>query len=217
MPASRKVVCLISAGIDSPVAVWMMIKRKLKVVLVHFHSFPLLSKKSIYKTEELTKILSKYQEEIKLHFVPFQKIQVEIRTKILSKYRIVLYRRFMLRIAEKIAKMEKAKAMVTGESLAQVSSQTLDNLSTIHNAISMPVLRPLLGMDKVEIINLAKKIETYNISIEPHEDCCTLFTPKHPSTKARIYVIEELEKKLNVKGLVKNAIKNRETVKIRNK
>jgi len=211
---SGKVLCLMSGGIDSPVAAWMMMKRGCSVTFLHFHSFPLVSKKSIEKTKELVKVLSQYQNEIKTYFVPFQKIQTEIKTKIDEKYRIVLYRRFMLRIAEKIARMEEAGAIATGENLAQVSSQTLDNLAVIEEVTAMPVLRPVVGMDKVEIVDLAKKIGTYDISIKPQEDCCTLFVPKHPTTKARLNVVKELEKKLDVEKLVKEAVKNAEIEKI---
>jgi len=212
--ASGKVLCLISGGIDSPVAAWLMMKRGCSIALLHFHSFPLVSKKSIEKTKELAKILSVYQNKIKIYFIPFSKIQTQIKTKILAEYRIVLYRRFMLRIAEEIAKLEEAKAIVTGENLAQVSSQTLDNIAAIEEVTTMPMLRPVIGMDKVEIIDLAKKIGTYEISIKPQEDCCTLFVPRHPTTKAKIDMVEGLEKKLNVEKLVKGALKNVEIVKI---
>jgi thiamine biosynthesis protein ThiI len=139
---------------------------------------------------------------------------MKIKTSIEPKYRIILYRRFMLRIAELIAKEEDAKALVTGESLAQVSSQTLDNIATIEEVTSMPVLRPLIGMDKEEIIQLAKKIGTYEISIKPQEDCCTLFVPKHPATKSNPEKIKELERKLKVLQMVKKALKQTEKVLI---
>jgi len=180
------------------------------MILLHFHSFPLVSRTSIEKTKELAKILSEYQHRIKIYFIPFQEIQIEIKTKIPAKYRIVLYRRFMLRIAEEIAKKEKAKAIVTGESLAQVSSQTLQNIAAIEEVTKVPILRPVVGMDKVEIIDLAKKLGTYNISIKPQEDCCTLFIPKHPTTRAKIEKLKELEKKLKIRKIVKDAIKKAE-------
>ena len=211
---SGKVLCLISGGIDSPVAAWLMMKRGCKIALIHFHSFPLLSKRSIEKTKELAKVLKAYQRRIKIYFVPFQSIQTEIKTKVLAKYRIILYRRYMLRIAEAIAKRENAKALVTGESLAQVSSQTLENIATIEAVTSMPVLRPLIGMDKSEIIDLAKKIKTYKVSIKPQEDCCTLFIPKHPATRSSTKRIEELEKRLDTKMLVEKAIKASEAVQV---
>ena len=214
IPASGKIISLISGGIDSPVSSWLMMKRGCKVVFVHFHSFPLLSRASIEKTKELVGILSQYQLRSKLHLVPFSKIQAEIKTKIPAKYRIILYRRFMLRIAEEIAKREKINALTTGESLAQVSSQTLENLTTISGVSKTQILRPLIGMDKEEIINLAKSIGTYETSIKPQEDCCTLFIPRHPAIRSNIGKIKELEKKLRIERLVKKALDEMETIKI---
>lgn len=211
---SGKVAALLSGGIDSPVAAFLAMKRGCKVVFVHFHSFPLVSKKSIEKAKEIVKVLNKYQFKSILYLVPFHEIQMKIKTSIEPKYRIILYRRFMLRIAELIAKEEDAKALVTGESLAQVSSQTLDNIATIEEVTSMSVLRPLIGMDKEEIIQLAKKIGTYEISIKPQEDCCTLFVPKHPATKSNPEKIKELERKLKVLQMVKKALKQTEKVLI---
>jgi thiamine biosynthesis protein ThiI len=209
---SGKVVSLLSGGIDSPVASFLSMKRGCKVVFIHFHSFPLVSKRSIEKAIEIVKALNKYQFKSVLYLVPFHEIQMKIKTRIAPKYRIILYRRFMLRIAELIAKAENAKAIVTGESLAQVSSQTLDNIATIEEVTSMPILRPLIGMDKEEIVQLAKKIGTYEISIKPQEDCCTLFVPKHPATKSSVKKIKKLEKKLKVAQMVKKAMKEIERV-----
>jgi len=207
---SGKVVALLSGGIDSPVAAFLAMKRGCKVVFVHFHSFPLVSRKSIEKAKEIVKVLNKYQLKSVLYLVPFHEIQMKIKTSIEPKYRIILYRRFMIRIAELIAKEEDAKALVTGESLAQVSSQTLDNIATIEEVTKMPILRPLIGMDKEEIIQLAKKIGTYEISIKPQEDCCTLFVPKHPATKSNPEKIKELENKLKIAQMVKKALKQTE-------
>jgi len=209
---SGKVVSLLSGGIDSPVASFLSMKRGCKVVFVHFHSFPLVSKRSIEKAIELIKVLNKYQFKSVLYLVPFHEIQMKIKTSIAPKYRIILYRRFMFRIAELIAKAENAKALVTGESLAQVSSQTLNNIATIEEATTMPVLRPLIGMDKEEIVQLAKKIGTYEISIKPQEDCCTLFVPKHPATKSNVEKIKKLEKRLKVARMIKKAMKETERV-----
>jgi thiamine biosynthesis protein ThiI len=209
---SGKVVSLLSGGIDSPVSSFLSMKRGCRVVFVHFHSFPLVSKRSIEKAIEIVKALNKYQFKSVLYLVPFHEIQMKIKTRIAPKYRIILYRRFMLRIAELIAKAENAKALVTGESLAQVSSQTLDNIATIEEVTSMPILRPLIGMDKEEIVQLAKKIGTYEISIKPQEDCCTLFVPKHPATKSSVGKIKKLEKKLKVAQMVKKAMKEIEKV-----
>jgi len=208
--SSGKVLSLISGGIDSPVASWLAMKRGCKVVFIHFHSFPLVSKKSIEKTKELIKVLNEYQGKSKLYLIPFSEIQTRIKSLAPAKQRIVLYRRAMLKIAEEIAKKENAKALVTGESLAQVSSQTLDNILAIEEATSLPVLRPLIGMDKLEIIELAKKIKTYEISIRPQEDCCTLFVPKHPTTKAKLETIKKIEKKLKLEKLLEKAVKKAE-------
>jgi len=216
MPVSTsgKVLSLISGGIDSPVASWLAMKRGCKVVFIHFHSFPLVSKKSIEKTKELVKILSEYQGKSRLYLIPFSEIQSRIKVLAPAKQRIVLYRRIMFKIAEEIAKKENAKALVTGESLAQVSSQTLDNILVIEEATSLPVLRPLIGMDKLEIIELAKKIKTYEVSIRPQEDCCTLFVPKHPTTKAKLEIIKKIEKKLKLGKLMKKAVKEAEVLEL---
>lgn len=202
-----KVLTLISGGIDSPVASFLMAKRGAENVWLHFHSFPLVSKKSIEKVKELAKVFLKYQPHLRIYFAPFSKIQMEIRSKILPKYRILLYRRIMLNIAEKIAKKENCPALVTGESLGQVSSQTLPNIEIIEKAVKIPVLRPLISQDKEEIIKLAKKIGTFEISILPQEDCCTLFTPKHASAKGNLKEIEKMERKLDLKKLVKETMK----------
>lgn len=203
---SGKVLCLMSGGIDSPVAAYKLAKRGAENIWVHFHSFPLVSSASIEKVKELAKVFLKYQPRLKIYFVPFQKAQIEIKTKTEAKYRILLYRRLMLKIAEIIAKKENCQALATGESLGQVSSQTLPNIRIIEQALKIPVLRPLIGMDKEEIIKLAKKIKTFEISIKPQEDCCTLFTPKHPTAEGRLQTLKELEKRLNVPKLIKEAL-----------
>jgi len=194
--SAGKVLSLISGGIDSPAAVFLSAKRGAENVWLHFHSFPLVSRASIEKTKELAGIFLKYQPKIKIYFVPFQKVQTEIKAKIPQKYRILLYRRLMFKIAEKIAKKENCQALVTGESLGQVSSQTLPNIKIIEEAVKIPVLRPLIGWDKEEIIKLAEKIGTFDISIKPQEDCCTLFVPKHQTGKGNLEEIKGLEKKL---------------------
>ncbi len=207
-----KVLALISGGIDSPVASYLMAKRGAENVWLHFHSFPLVSRASIEKVKELAKIFLEYQPHLKIYLVPFSKIQTEIRTKTLPKYRVLLYRRIMLKIAKSIAKREKCSAIATGESLGQVSSQTLPNIQIIEKAVSIPVLRPLIGMDKEEIIKLAKKIKTYQISIKPQEDCCTLFTPKHATAKGNLKEIEKMEKKLNIQKSIKDTLKEIEII-----
>jgi thiamine biosynthesis protein ThiI len=212
--SSGKVLSLMSAGIDSPVSSFLMLKRGCELSYLHFHSFPLVSKASINKTKELLEILKDCQIKPKLFLVPFHKIQMEIKMKIEQEYRIVLYRRFMLRIAEEIAKKDNCQALLTGESLAQVSSQTLTNMSVIQSVVSpdIPIIRPLVGYNKEEIITIAKEINTYDISIQPQEDCCTLFTPKHPTTKANMKKVLELEALLDVDKLIANAINELETI-----
>ncbi len=204
---SGRVVCLISSGIDSPLAAYRMMKRGLRVIFVHFHSYPSTSKKSIEKTIKLVKLLNEYQFDSRLYLIPFIGIQKEIVNETLEKYRVILYRRVMIRVAEEVANMTRSKALVTGESVGQVASQTLDNIFVIDKASGMPILRPLVGHDKQEIINEAEKIGTYRISIQPHEDCCSLFIPKHPETHASLDKIEEMEKFIDIDNLVKNSIK----------
>ncbi len=208
-----KVLSLVSGGIDSPAAVYLIAKRGAENVWLHFHSFPLVSKASIEKVKELAKIFLNYQPHLKIYFVPFQKAQIEIKTKIPSKYRILLYRRLMFKIAERIAKKGDYYSLVTGESLGQVSSQTLPNIEIIEEVVKIPILRPLIGMDKIEIINLAKKIKTFSISIKPQEDCCTLFVPKHQTAKGNLETVKKLEKKLEIKKIVQEIIKEIEIEK----
>lgn len=207
-----KVISLISGGIDSPVSSIRMMKRGCEVVLLHFHSFPLVSNASIEKVKELAHLMRKFQRRITLYLIPFGEIQMKIKTKVEAQYRIVIYRRLMLRIAEKVAQLEGAKAIVTGESLAQVSSQTLQNICVIEGATSLPIFRPLIGMDKEEIINEAKRFGTYEISIRPQEDCCQLFVPKHPTTQAQLEKILELERRIKVEKLVEEALSRAEKI-----
>ncbi len=201
-----KVLSMISSGFDSPVASWQLMKRGAEVVFIHFHSFPRTSRASIDNVKNIIKILNKYQFNSTLYLVPFFEIQKEILTKAPSEYRIILYRRMMFRIAEQIAQKNKAKALVTGESLGQVASQTLENIEAISVVARIPVFRPLIGTDKIEIMNLAKKIGTYDISKLPYEDCCSLFVPRHPKTKARIAEVEFIEKEFKIEKLAASAI-----------
>ena len=212
--ANGKVVGLLSGGIDSPVASILAMKRGAAVTFVHFHSVPLTTEESIEKVKQITTVLSHYQSRIHLYLVALTPIQKEIMVKTKEKYRIILYRRFMFRIAEIIARKEKARALVTGESLGQVASQTLDNIAAIEAVSSMPILRPLIGLDKLEIINLAKDYGTYDISILPDQDCCSLFLPKSPATKAKKQFIEAEEENLAVDNLVQDAIDSIEIIKI---
>lgn len=210
---SEKVLSFISGGIDSSVAAFLVAKRGTENIWLHFHSFPLVSKASIEKIKELAKVFLNYQPYLKIYLIPFQAAQIEVKIKIPPKYRILLYRRLMFKIAEKIAKKENCSALVTGESLAQVSSQTLPNLNIIEEGIKIPILRPLIGMDKEEIINLAKKIKTFQISIKPQEDCCTLFVPKHQTAKGNLEIIKELEKKLEIKKIIQEILEKVEIEK----
>ncbi|MCW1303948.1 MAG: tRNA uracil 4-sulfurtransferase ThiI [Candidatus Nanoarchaeia archaeon] len=209
-----KVISLISGGIDSPVSSIRMMKRGCEVVLLHFHSFPLVSRASIEKVKELAQIMRKFQKRIVLYLIPFGEIQMKIKAKVDAQYRIVIYRRLMLKIAERIAQLEGAKAIVTGESLAQVSSQTLQNIYVIEEATSFPIFRPLIGMDKEEIVREAKRFGTYEISIRPQEDCCQLFVPRHPTTQAQLKKVLEFEKKIKVEELVEEALSMAEKIVI---
>ncbi|MEM5773165.1 MAG: tRNA uracil 4-sulfurtransferase ThiI [Candidatus Aenigmatarchaeota archaeon] len=205
-----KALALISGGIDSPVASYLIAKRGSENVWLHFHSFPLVSNSSILKVKELAKLFLNFQPKLKIYFIPFHEIQMKIKACVEPNYRILLYRRMMLRIAEKIAEKENCEGIITGESLAQVSSQTLRNMKIIEEVTKLPVLRPLVGLDKEEIIKLAKEIGTYEISIKPQEDCCTLFTPKHASAAGNLEVVKKFEKKLNIKEMIEKALEDAE-------
>lgn len=207
---SGNVLSLLSGGIDSPVASYFLIRRGAKSSFIHFHAYPFTDKQSLEKIKKIVKKLSFFQFESKIYFVPFANIQKEIFLKSPEKLRIILYRRAMLRISEIIAKKEKFLALATGDSLSQVASQTLENIRTIDEAANLPVFRPLIGMDKNEIVSLAKKIGTYEISIANHQDCCSRFMPKKPETKSDLKQVKLAEKKLNLKKLISGAIKETE-------
>ncbi|HXE80390.1 MAG TPA: tRNA uracil 4-sulfurtransferase ThiI [Vicinamibacterales bacterium] len=202
---SGRVVCLLSGGIDSPVATWRMMRRGCHVVPVHFHSVPFLGRASQEKVREIATLLSRYQLHVRLFQVAFGEIQRQIVLSTPPAPRVVLYRRMMLRIAEALARRAHAQALVTGEVVGQVASQTLENLAVIDAAATMPVLRPLVGLDKDEITAEAQRIGTYPISIIPDQDCCQLFTPRHPATKARLADVEQLEADLPVAEMVERA------------
>jgi thiamine biosynthesis protein ThiI len=200
--ASGTVTALLSGGIDSPVAAWRMMKRGCRVVFVHFHSVPYLPDTSQTKVRALVERLTAWQYASRLHLVPFGEIQREVVLGVPPPLRVVVYRRLMVRIAEALAHRHGAPALVTGESLGQVASQTLDNIARIDEAATLPVLRPLIGMDKLEITAEAQRLATFEISIEPDADCCTLFTPKHPSTHASAPEIAAAESHLDLPRLV---------------
>ena len=199
---------LISGGIDSPVAAYMMAKRGLVLNAIHFASPPYTSPQSEEKVHNLLRQVSRYSGNITLFTVGFTEIQEEIRDKCPEDLFTLIMRRFMMRIAQRIAEKEESKALITGESLGQVASQTLNALACTDAVVEMPVFRPLIGLDKDEIIKVSRKIDTFDISIEPYEDCCTVFTPKHPKTKPQISVLENAEKALDVEALIDRAIEN---------
>jgi thiamine biosynthesis protein ThiI len=203
---SGKVACLISGGIDSPVAAYRMMKRGCNAVFVHFSGRPLVSRASEEKVHELVEILTTHQYRSRLFIIPFGEIQREIVAQAPAPYRIVLYRRVMVRIAGEVAQREQCWGLVTGDSLGQVASQTPENLSVIEEASELPILRPLIGMDKLEITDQAQKIGTFTTSIEPDQDCCSLFTPAHPSTKTRIDDIRRVERGFDIGALVKQGL-----------
>ena len=203
---SGKVACLLSGGIDSPVAAWRMMKRGCSTLLVHFHSYPFLSRASQEKVRELAQALTTYQYRTRLFLVAFGEIQRQVVLTVPSQLRVVIYRRLMVRIADRIARANGARALVTGEVIGQVASQTLENMSVIAAATDLPILRPLVGMDKDEIVAQAERLGTFEISIIPDQDCCQLFTPKHPATRATIEAVEEAESRLQVEELVQKAV-----------
>ena len=203
---SGRVACLMSGGIDSPVAAYRLMKRGCSVVPVHFHSYPFLSRASQEKVREICEVLTRHQMRTSLKLVPFGELQRQVVLAVPPPLRVVIYRRLMLRIAERIARDCRAKALVTGEVIGQVASQTLENLTVIAGAAKMPILRPLVGMDKEEIVAEAIGIGTYEISIIPDQDCCQLFTPRSPETHARHWQVEAAESKLPIEEMVKAAL-----------
>ncbi|MBM3777609.1 MAG: tRNA 4-thiouridine(8) synthase ThiI [Acidimicrobiia bacterium] len=201
-----RVVCLLSGGIDSPVAAFRAMKRGCAVTFVHFHSYPILSRASQEKARQLVDLLTRRQLRSRLYLVPFGDLQQQVVLAVPGPLRVVVYRRLMLRIAERIARARRAQALVTGEAVGQVASQTLENLAVIGNVASLPILRPLVGMDKEEIMSEARALGTYPISIVPDQDCCTLFTPRNPQTKARRATVERAEAALDIDGIVGQAV-----------
>ena len=207
---SGKVLVMLSGGIDSPVAAWQMIKRGAKAVFIHFYSYPYTDKASLEKVIELTQILAASNYRSTVYLVPFAELQQVIVSSTPTPFRVLLYRRMMTRIAERVAAMENAEALVTGESLAQVASQTLTNLRTIEAIADIPILRPLIGEDKAEIIEKAQRIGTFDVSTRPHQDCCSLFVPKHPATRASLTDLADAESGLDIDALVEDALNNLE-------
>lgn len=205
---------LLSGGIDSPVAGFLMAKRGVSLEAVHFHSYPFTSQRSEEKVKEIAKILSRYCGQIKIYSVNLLNIQKSINENCPEDEMTIISRRFMMRIAEKIAKDNGIDALITGESLGQVASQTIMGINATNSSVNIPVFRPLIGMDKVEITEIAKDIETYETSILPYEDCCTVFLPKHPVTRPKLEDIENSEKKLDVDALIKAAIEDMKIINV---
>ena len=203
---------LLSGGIDSPVAGWMIAKRGVELEGVHFFSYPYTSERAKDKVIELCKIVASYAGRMKLHIVPFTDIQLEIHEKCPEDQMTLIMRRFMMKIAEKIALKNNSNALITGESLGQVASQTIQSLGVTNAAVDLPVFRPLIGMDKDEIVVIARKIDTFETSILPYEDCCTVFVPKHPKTKPQLEKILESETHLNMDEMVDKAVEETETM-----
>lgn len=201
---------LLSGGIDSPVASFKMMGRGLEVNFIHFHSYPQTKKASIEKAIKLAKILDQYQPNTKLFLLPFLPIQKELLAHCDNRYLVILYRRSMLRIAQIVARKQGAKALITGDALGQVASQTVENLALQNKVVNLPILRPLIGFQKKDIISLSRKIKTYSVSIEPHQDCCSLFVPKNPTTKADLEKIKQEEAKINLQKLIAQSLKQME-------
>mgnify|MGYP003751314077 CR=1 FL=1 len=206
--SGEKAMSLISSGIDSPVASFKLIKRGVDVSYIHFHSYPATSKKSIENVKDILIKLNEYQFESQLITVPLLEVQQQIMEVTPEKYWVILFRRMMLRVAEFFAHDNNAKVLITGENVGQVASQTLSNICAISNAIDMPIIRPLAGYNKEEIISYAKEIETYNISIKPYDDCCSYFVPTHPKTMSKINDVIELEKKYDYIKLTRLAVES---------
>ena len=201
-----RVVCLLSGGIDSPVAAYRLMRRGCYVQFVHFHSYPILSRASQEKVREIAGVLTRYQQRSRVAMVPFGDLQRQVVLSAPPELRVVIYRRLMLRIAERLARRWHARALVTGEVIGQVASQTLENMTTIARAATMEILRPLVGMDKDEIAGEAQRIGTFPISIIPDQDCCTLFTPRFPATRARPGDVEAAETALPTEDMVNAAV-----------
>ena len=205
---------LLSGGIDSPVAGWMIAKRGVQINAVHFHSFPYTSDRAKEKVLDLARKLSFSCCGIKVYIIPFTEIQMQIHEKCPDEYTTLIMRRYMMRIAERIARETESEALITGESIGQVASQTMTALGTTDNVVQMPVFRPLIGFDKSEIIDAARRIGTLEISELPYEDCCTVFTPRHPATHPKMEKILEGERKLDQEALIQRALDAKEMIRV---
>jgi len=212
-----KAILLISGGIDSPVAGWLSMKRGVDIVGLHFHSYPFTSQRAKEKVLDLVRQLASYKGTMKIYVNHFTEIQKAIKQDCPRELYVTLMRRMMFRIAEKIAEKENALALATGENLGQVASQTLESMNVINEVVSLPVLRPLVTMDKIEIMDLSRKINTYDISIQPYEDCCTLFLPDNPATKPKLQKVLAAEESLAIEELIEESMEKTEVLWISSK
>ena len=212
---SGSAVSLLSGGIDSPVSSYMIAKRGVALEMIHFFSPPYTSDQAKKKVLELAKLLTPWCGRLNVYIIPFTEIQEAIRTNCPEDHFTLVMRRFMMRLAERLAVTLRCKALVTGENLGQVASQTMDAIRVSEDVVTMPVLRPLIGMDKEEIVRIARHIGTFDTSILPYEDCCTVFTPRHPKTKPNVEEVRKMEQALDIEGLMQRAWDGRELVKIR--
>ena len=212
MGTGGKAALLLSGGIDSPVAGYQIMKRGVRICAIHFQSPPYTGELAKDKVMQLAKKLAEYSGGMRVYLVPFTKCQLEIHEKCPDELGTLITRRFMMRIAEQVARKFGAQALITGESLGQVASQTMEALGCTDAVVNMPVFRPLIGMDKLEIMAIAEKIDTYETSVLPYEDCCTVFTPRHPVTKPKVETMPKVESKLDVEALVNEAVENTEMV-----
>jgi len=210
-----KIMHMLSGGIDSPVAAYLLMRRGIKIECIHFASPPYTNVGVIEKLKDLLSKLNKYQPEIRLNIIPFTKIQEEIYRNADESYAITIMRRMMFRLADRLAHRRRCPAISSGESVGQVASQTLESMYTINEVTSLPVLRPVVTMDKVDIIKLARKIDTYDISIRPFEDCCTIFAPKSPKTKPSLEKAKEFEEKFDYESLINEALDNVEVIYVK--
>ncbi|MDD5463539.1 MAG: tRNA 4-thiouridine(8) synthase ThiI [Candidatus Moranbacteria bacterium] len=209
----NKAMAMLSGGFDSPVAAFQILRRGVQLRYAHFHSAPYPSKASIEKVVALSQELKKFGSSTRLYLIPFADVQKEIMMKTPERFRVILYRRMMIRIAEVLAKKEKCLALITGDSIGQVASQTLENILAVSEAATLPIFRPLIGMDKEDIMQKAKLIGTYDISIQPHDDCCTRLMPKKPETRAKLWEVLEAEKELDIPTLIKQTLEKTELIK----
>lgn len=209
-----KSLLLLSGGIDSPVAGYLMMKRGIELEMIHFHSPPFTSERAKQKVLDLTKKLTKYNHRIKVHLVPFTEVQQQIAKHYPDRYGMTIMRRVMMKVSEAICNKENILSMTTGESLGQVASQTMASMNAINEVTTLPILRPLVAMDKEEIVNISRKIDTYDISIQPYEDCCTVFVPKYPATSPRRDKVIAFEKNYDLTTEINEAIENTVVIKI---